>query len=396
MIGIRSYLGSIISGLVPKKKNLILCTAWFGKKYGDSSMYFFEYLLDNSKYEVYWYAQDKELYKNLLSQKLPVVYSNSFKGYWYQMRAKVLISSVQFDDYNPYLINRCIYLDLGHGFPGKPGGLMTPGISTNSRNRILRLQKSTEFYQVAPSRYCADCSHYYFATAYERIIFANKPRIDVLFSKALQRRINTLVDTIKDGRRAIVYMPTHRSCGQVKMNIEEILDLKSIQELCREKNFVFIIKKHYYHRNEDDLTKDYSNIFDISNEVIDSQVLLSQADILITDFSSCYVDYLALNRPIIFYAFDYDDYLSNERDYYWKYDRITAGYTIKDKEKLNRAIEDITNDWEDTKHFEGRSAMKSTYFDDKVEMGTSREKLAKVITDLINGTYVPFNWNSKK
>lgn len=392
MIGIRSLIGSVITGLIPKNRNLILCTAWFGKKYGDSSMYLFEYLLNNTKYEVYWYAQDKELYAKLRSQNIPTIYSNSFRGYWYQMRAKVLISSVQFDDYNPYLINKCIYLDLGHGFPGKPGGLMTSDLSQYSKKRILRLQRKTKFFELASSIYCANCSHDYWATDYERIIFANKPRIDVLFSKELQSGINTLVDEIKEGRKAIVYMPTHRACGQEKIKVEDILDLPRIQSLCEENNCVFIIKKHYYHRFETDVTKSFTHIFDISNETIDSQVLLTQADVLITDFSSCYVDYLALNRPIIFYAFDYDDYLNNERDYYWKYDKITAGYTTKTRDELLTALVALCNDWSDSIHIKGREEMRLIYFDKDIEMGSSREKITKKIAQIINNEYIPFNW----
>ena len=396
MIGIRSLIGSLLSGIIPKKQNLILFTAWFGKRYGDSSMYLFEYLLKHSKYELYWYVQDKELYISLKSQGIPVIYSQSLKGYWYQIRANVLVTSVQFDDYNPYLINKCIILDLGHGFPGKPGGLMTPGISQNSRDRILRLQKNTKFYEVASSVYCANCSHDYFGTDYDRIIFANKPRIDVLYSNELQSGKNTLVDKIKGNRRAIVYMPTHRACGQVEIDINSILDLPKIQELCENNNSVFIIKKHYYHRHEKDDSKSYSNIFDISNEIIDSQVLLAQADVLITDFSSCFVDYLALNRPVIFYAFDYEEYLKKERDYYWKYDKITAGYTTMDSKDLTAALENIFRDWEDKTHLLGRESMRSIYFDPDVELGNSREKLATIIEKLINGTYVPFNWNLKR
>ena len=42
---------------------------------------------------------------------------------------------------------------------------------------------------------------------------------------------------------------------------------------------------------------------------------------------------------------------------------------------------------------DGRKAMREIYFDPNVEMGSSREKLKIVITELINGTYKPFNWD---
>ena len=53
--------------------------------------------------------------------------------------------------------------------------------------------------------------------------------------------------------------------------------------------------------------------------------VLNQYDMLIADYSSIYFDFLLLNRPIIFAPFDKDDYLGNEREFYFSYDEITPG-----------------------------------------------------------------------
>ena len=42
-------------------------------------------------------------------------------------------------------------------------------------------------------------------------------------------------------------------------------------------------------------------------------------DILITDFSSIYFDFILLGKPIITAPFDYNDYISNERPLYFDY-----------------------------------------------------------------------------
>ena len=59
------------------------------------------------------------------------------------------------------------------------------------------------------------------------------------------------------------------------------------------------------------LINNYENIYDISNTVFDAQFLLSQADILITDYSSCYIDFLLRCKPIIFFQYDKSDYIHN-------------------------------------------------------------------------------------
>lgn len=392
---VRRWVMKTLVGLIPKDKNLILFSAWFGEKYADSSMYLFEYMIEHGAYKLFWYTKNFQLYKSLRMKNIPVVYSKTMRAKWYQSRAIMLLSSVQTYDYNPFYLNRCIFFDLDHGFPGKPVGLAQPTVTKQWKKDYYYRKKGLSFYQTAASRFAADMQCAFYDLDYSHQIFANKPRIDVLFDKNLQKGKNIIVDHIKNGRRAIVYLPTHRACGNKHINLLEVLDLPSIQRVCEDNNTVFIIKKHFYHREEiEDLSR-YSHIFDITREDIDTQVLLSQTDILITDFSSCFNDFLALNRPIVFYAYDYDEYLKNERDYYWKYEKIDAGYTAKDKSKLNDVLIELSRDWSDKEHLEGRIKMRRVYFDDDVEMGTSREKLCGIIGQLINGTYIPFDWNTK-
>lgn len=70
----------------------------------------------------------------------------------------------------------------------------------------------------------------------------------------------------------------------------------------------------------------YSNIADITDKSMDIQELLMDTDLLITDYSSTYIDYLLLDRPMVFYDFDYQDYLRTDREMYYDYDEVTPGY----------------------------------------------------------------------
>jgi len=53
--------------------------------------------------------------------------------------------------------------------------------------------------------------------------------------------------------------------------------------------------------------------------------ILKLTDILITDYSSIYFDYLLLDKPIIFAPFDFEDYLVKDRELYYNYDEVTPG-----------------------------------------------------------------------
>lgn len=393
---LRNHVLKSITGFIPKDKNLILFSAWFGERYADSSMYQFEYMLKHTNYRVFWYTKNKELYLQLRNSGIPALYSNGLKSKWYQSRAIMLVSSVQVHDFNPFFLNKCIFFDLDHGFPGKPTGLAQPNVTEEWKSWYLFLRKGLDFYQTAANRHAADVQCVNYDSDYKHQIFANKPRIDVLFNKELQYGKNESIENLKKNHRIISYLPTHRSCGKVQINLSEVLDLNEIQKICEDSNTIFIIKKHFYHRNEIEDLGAYKNIVDLTQGEIDTQVLLAQSDVLVTDFSSCFNDYLALNRPIVFYAYDYDDYMANERDYYWKYDMIAAGYTAKSNGELVAALKALSSDWSDSKHENGRKEMRRFYYDDDVEMGRTREKVCDIMGQLINGTYKPFDWTTKQ
>ena len=58
-------------------------------------------------------------------------------------------------------------------------------------------------------------------------------------------------------------------------------------------------------------------------------MFLAAADMLITDYSSCFFDYLITNRPIIHYLYDYDYYVKEDRGVYYDVMDVVAGDTPK-------------------------------------------------------------------
>lgn len=380
---------------IPKDNKLVLISAWFGMKYSDSCKYFYEYLLSDDQYKAVWYTCNKEIYNDLISKKMPVVYSKSIKGIWYQIRSKVLVSSVQTSDFNSMFLQGAILLDLDHGFIIKQVGLAIPNVSKKwiYYQKLLRI--GLDFWTTASSDFCCKTACLCHQIHPNQVVFVNKPRIDVFFDKKLREGKNEIVENAKRGRMAFVWMPTHRSCGDIEINCNKVLDLDRLQKVCEENNVIFIIKKHFYHRNEVIDTKQYPNIFDFTAENIDVQTLLYQADVLISDYSASYIDFLVLDRPILLYAYDLEEYLKKERGLYVPFNENSAGEIIRNKEALYKAIDRISNDPYDTEYAKGRDLAKLRYFDKNVEMGNSREQVKKIMTELINGTY-KYTWHFKE
>ena len=326
--------------MIPKKKNLVLFTSWFGQKYIDNSKYVYEYFLSNSDYQVVWMTKNKQIYDMLRKEGKPVAMFHSVRGLWLQVRAKAVFSSVQFSDYNVWLLPRCLYIDLGHGHPIKsPGEIAVDGTSAHEEYRIkaervnyyaiVAGEKTKREYEVVP-------------VSQDHVFISDYARNDVFIDEQLRIGKNEVIDNLKRGRKAIVYMPTHRSDGHVIMAMDKILPLREIQEYCEKNNYVFIIKKHFYHRNEVEKLEEYENIFDVTSiDDIDPQVLLYQADMLISDYSACYVDYMLLKRPVVFYQYDLNEYNNSQRSLYYDFDKLEIAPVIHSKEGLVPAIAEL-------------------------------------------------------
>lgn len=69
----------------------------------------------------------------------------------------------------------------------------------------------------------------------------------------------------------------------------------------------------------------------------DLNALLMASDILITDYSSIIFEYCITKRPMIFFAYDYHEFLNTGRGYYYDYESFVPGpvaYRSKDVVKL--------------------------------------------------------------
>lgn len=374
-----------IISIVPKESSLFLFNAWFGEKYSDNTKYLYEFLLNSPKYKAVWTTKNKEVYKKLKEEHKPVVMSNSLKGMWTQIRAKVLFSTIQLNDYNPWLLSKCYYIDLNHGTLFKQVGydIYSTSSSYNEKHDDI-VKKDIDYYLSTPSYLTRLMIQHSFHENKESILLFGEARLDYFFDEGL--RINTKVDKIREKKKTIVYMPTHRQCGKIPLHSNKILDLKYINNLCEKYGYIFIIKKHFYHRNEKDDLSLYNNIIDITDNDIDPQDLLYNADILITDYSSCYIDYLVLNRPIILYPFDVDEYLKTERGMFLSISDLDAGYIANNIDELNSCIQEAVEDDTDKYKFK-RDAVKRIFFDESLETGHFREQILKTVEQLLDGTY---------
>jgi len=100
-----------------------------------------------------------------------------------------------------------------------------------------------------------------------------------------------------------------------------------------------LLKAHLYEKKNK--FKKISNIKSVKKDT-DIQELLFISDILITDYSSVYCDYLLLDRPILFFTYDYEKFMKRGRGFYYDFKNIAPGPLIFTGKELIKAIKNIS------------------------------------------------------
>ena len=85
---------------------------------------------------------------------------------------------------------------------------------------------------------------------------------------------------------------------------------------------------------------------DLPNTVIidpesDIYPILKHVDVLITDYSAIYGDFLMLNRPIIFFPYDMEEHIRVRGNYTLDYNKVTPGPKVYDIKSLIKALDEV-------------------------------------------------------
>lgn len=147
-------------------------------------------------------------------------------------------------------------------------------------------------------------------------------------------------------KKILLWAPTFRG----KASSPDTLDnesLASLQDKLGEDWLVLI--KHHPH--DDATARDPRHR---SNCAISSERLLPVVDLLITDYSTVVLDYLAFDRPFILYAPDLDEYEAS-RGFFIDYRSLTENLTTT-ADGLDRMVRSVYDRWldgdrEDIRHF---------------------------------------------
>lgn len=151
-----------------------------------------------------------------------------------------------------------------------------------------------------------------FGISKNKILPYGLPRLDNYLDKNVitnaKEKIYNKYPKLKE-KNIILFAPTFRGSGQADAYYPyENIDLEKIAELCKKGNNIFLIKMHPFIRKKIEIPQEYSEYIMDFSDYPDINELFYITDILITDYSSNMYEFSLMNKPIIFYTFDLDNY----------------------------------------------------------------------------------------
>ena len=167
------------------------------------------------------------------------------------------------------------------------------------------------------------------------------PRTDIFFQEEYRSRIREkLLDRypVCQGKKVILFAPTFRGSGNKTAYFPRAkFPVNQVMEALPE-DVVLILKNHPFVREKWDVEEKFrSRVLDLS-EAENINDLLFITSLLVTDYSSVIFEAALVHIPMVFYAFDLQEYL-DKRNLYFDFASFAPGEIVTTTEELIRQMQ---------------------------------------------------------
>lgn len=364
---------------IPVKKKCWAFGADYGNSYREGSKYMLEYMLKHHpEYDCFFVTRSKEVYDELRKRDIPCVMNFSMCGIKKLAKAEcVFTTQTLADTHFTYKKHGRRFFYLVHGQPLKIA--QNALVGTEFWKKIHCPTGLSEIYKerlchFLNDGYVMDDVEFVAATSdflkpFMEKDFGNKPpvkvmgmpRNDALFQHERMEK-EKWIEGIQD-KFVITYMPTHRAYGKGQASPTPFKDSPEIQQWLRNNHVVLLIKNHPNMIKQCKSFYSSDCIIDITTRGIDPQVAIFHSDVLITDFSSVWMDYLLLRRPILFYI--YDDFEHNDAGCHYDIRKNPPGHFCYTEDELFKLIKKTKLNYDAMKPSDEIVGMYHKYIDGK-------------------------------
>lgn len=327
--------------LLPLKTNRVLFISDVRENIGEGNLAYMYHYIPDTYEKVTSFISDRRV-KRSLKERLKLIYNLSVSKY-------ILLDD--FCSYTSYIKVRKNQdlVQLWHG----PGAFKKFGHSRGKKGGDLTNVTIHPGYKrytkaIVSADAIKECYAEAFNISLNKVHATGFPRTDLFFDDSImQNKIQKIYSKYPflEKKKVILFAPTYRGSKVSAASYDfSKLDIDKIYKKYN-KDYVFIFKWHPALYNNIamgqeksfDISKYKDFYYDLSQER-DINDLLLITDILITDYSSVIFDYAFLNKPIIYFVYDLEDY-ENGRGLYFPFEEYIYGSVVSNCNELIKAIE---------------------------------------------------------
>lgn len=341
----------VLSVVLPFKRNRILFTSFSGRQFSDSPRTIYEEIQKTplkDKVECVWAFKNPEKFPEV-STKVPI---NSLKFFVLLATSGVWVANSSIDRMTAYKPRRTTYINTWHGCPWKVIGAEEPLIDP-----LMKYWYKHVNFDLLTSNGIKDkriFNSIFESTPNEAIVSEGLPRNDELLEflklskverESQKKKIKKKIGLDSD-KKIILYAPTFRDTDH---DNSSYLSFKIPQWQTLLSHFQVLTRSHYNVKDGMNTPESTINVSDYPN--LNDLFLI--ADILISDYSSLIFDFSILEKPIILYMNDFDDYKA-ERGFFFSKNDIGLPFEESEKTLITLVMNFENYDLEKVKDFNYR------------------------------------------
>ena len=288
--------------------------------FSDNPRGLYEYVKENTDYLSFWIIKDKNMVEILKQRGVDCALKGSVKAEKAIENAKYLVSSSFEFAYNKRPGQ--VHISAWHGFPLKLIGFFDSASGNEPAFSDLKIITTKSDIITASSKLSQLTIAGMFAVDPRKVKDIGFPRNDIMLQENGRMNLKKITDIDIENSKLIFYLPTMRKGlknegAQFEKNIFNYpdYDVKILDDFLERQNAYIFAKVHFadnefYKQNNFILPK---RLILLDTEKLNYHFLtiyhiMSAFDLLLTDYSSVYADFLLVNRPIVFSCPDIDIY----------------------------------------------------------------------------------------
>jgi len=355
-----------------------------GRDFVDNAKYLYLWTAANRpSIRPVWLSRNDTVVETLQKQGYEAYHATSLRGRYLTLRAGVVAVTHGLRDVHMGSTAGAMLVQLWHGLP-----LKTVAWDAEWADEPWLVRRCHEYMAAeidlvtVPSTEAIEPLSSGLGVDPDRFVVTGYPRTDVFADcegatlTVDDGRIKAIKDRASDSQ-TVFYLPTFR--GSEGTSFVEAFDTAAIGARLTACDAHLYIKAH----PSEPVTAaaDHPRIHWLPSSV-DPYLVLPHANVLVTDYSSVFFDYLAVDRPIVFFAYDRSAYAAH-RGFYFEYDEITPGPIVSDSKSLATALNDAVSAAAggDDPYATDRRRLRSRFC--PVPSGTASETVFEAISTLV-------------